>query len=59
MSKYKQWMSTQSPHFIAEICRGRQIPDMFVDYGLTDITLDDLKTLDEKYINPRGVNDNE
>lgn len=52
-------MSTQSPHFIAEICRGRQIPDMFVDYGLTDITLDDLKTLDEKYINPRGVNDNE
>jgi hypothetical protein len=56
VSKYKDWMLQQEVSFIEEICKDRDIPNTFKDFGYRDITLEELKALDNKFINnvPEG-----
>jgi hypothetical protein len=53
-SKYKTWLETQSTEFIHEVCGKHPIPDKFIDYGYSPITLEELKKLDEQHTNPEG-----
>jgi hypothetical protein len=50
MIRYKEWISQQDQSFIDEVCRGNEIPSTFIDYGCKDITLEELKVLDAKFI---------
>ncbi len=50
MVRYKDWLKQQDQNFIDEVCCGNSIPDTFIDYGLKDITLEELKALDAKFI---------
>lgn len=50
MIRYKEWIAQQDSGFIEEVCCGNKIPETFKDYGYRDITLDELKALDAKFI---------
>ena len=50
MVKYKEWLQQQDKGFIDEVCCGKEIPEKFKDYGLRDITLEELMALDAKFI---------
>jgi len=50
MIRYKEWMLRQDKAFIKEICQVHRIPETFYDDGSSDITLDELKALDAKFI---------
>jgi len=50
MIRYKEWIVQQDQSFIDEVCCGKKIPDTFIDYGCRDITLEELKALDAKFI---------
>ena len=50
MIRYKEWLKQQDKGFIDEVCCDNGIPDKFIDYGLRDITLEELKALDAKFI---------
>jgi hypothetical protein len=56
MTRYKDWIVQQDKDFIDEVCCGNKIPDKFKDYGYRDITLEELKILDAKFIanDPEG-----
>lgn len=50
MIRYKEWLIQQDKLFIDEVCCGNEIPDTYKDYGMRDITLEELKALDAKFI---------
>lgn len=50
MVRYKEWLAHQDKEFIHEVCCGNGIPEKFKDYGLRDITLEELMALDAKFI---------
>ncbi len=59
MSKYQDWMNTQSLEFVAEVHPGFTIPTKF-KLERPPITLKELEELDNKFIhnNPEGKNGN-
>ncbi len=50
MIRYKEWLEQQDKGFIDEVCCGNSIPETYIDYGMRDITLEELKALDTKFI---------
>lgn len=48
--KFKSWLLNQDKSFIDEVCRGKEPPDHYKDYGYSGITLEQLKELDSKFI---------
>lgn len=51
MSKYRDWMLKQDLEFIKEVCGDVGPDDKFKDYKFRSITLEELKELDDKFIN--------
>lgn len=49
MSRYSDWLSKQSINFVQEIQELSQISERFIDYKARPISLNELKSLDEKY----------
>lgn len=51
VTKYKKWISSQDSDFIKEVHGENELPDYFKDHNPKDITLEELRELDDRFIN--------